>query len=631
MVTRVRRLVPGSRVLRGTGAPCSDAKHQKPISKKGKGVSYAKRRGVVMTTKNTSTTKRLPTGVMLNAYPDSIGKTLSDTVAMLKRPELKDAFSLFYILPTFFHSDLDRGFSVIDYDLNEDLVSRNDLDELSGLNIGLKFDLVLNHLSVGSPQFQDMLIHGDQSRYKDFFIDWNDFWRHHGEMSQHGYRIPKEEYLQQLFMRKPGLPILKVRFPDASERPYWNTFYQEVIYREIVPEDLAEIDGLEHDQRLDVAATVNDALKTKVNLLEVDLGENFHYTAEVLSLVERKRSYLGQMDLNAESQLVWDFYEETLRKLRDYGAKLVRLDAFAYLHKKPGMTNFFNTPGTWEYLERLKGIAEKYDLILLPEIHSEYGYGLHEEVADKGFPIYDFFLPGLLIDALDRGTNKHLLRWISELNEKGIATINMLGCHDGIPVLDLRGKEVFGLSKSGLLTDEQIDAVIERILNRGGRVKNLYGPDGKKISYYQVNATFFSALGEDEKKLLLSRAIQMFMPGIPQVWYLDLFAGKNDYEAADNAGTAGHKEINRTTLILSEIEQGLKRSIVQDQIQLMRLRNTSPAFDGILKIADTEGHRLQLTWESPTCAATLKANLRDFSFTVEIKDETGGDQLLTYA
>ena len=100
-------------------------------------------------------------------------------------------------------------------------------------------------------------------------------------------------------------------------------------------------------------------------------------------------------------------------------------------------------------------------------------------------------------------------------------------------------------------------------MDRGGRVKNLYGPDGKKISYYQVNATFFSALGEDEKKLRLARAIQMFMPGIPQVWYLDLFAGKNDYAAADSGATAGHKEINRTTLTMNDIEQGLKRPVVQ--------------------------------------------------------------------
>ena len=51
-------------------------------------------------------------GVMLNAYPDSIGERLSDTVGMLKMPEFKDVFSLFYILPTFFNSDLDRGFSI---------------------------------------------------------------------------------------------------------------------------------------------------------------------------------------------------------------------------------------------------------------------------------------------------------------------------------------------------------------------------------------------------------------------------------------------------------------------------------------------------------------------------------------
>ena len=32
-------------------------------------------------------TGRLPRGVMLNAYPDSIGRNLSDIVSMLKRPE----------------------------------------------------------------------------------------------------------------------------------------------------------------------------------------------------------------------------------------------------------------------------------------------------------------------------------------------------------------------------------------------------------------------------------------------------------------------------------------------------------------------------------------------------------------
>jgi len=164
----------------------------------------------------------------------------------------------------------------------------------------------------------------------------------------------------------------------------------------------------------------------------------------------------------------------------------------------------------------LRGIANKYDLTIFPEIHAEYGSGIYEEVTDKGYPIYDFFFPGLVIDALDRGTNEALLRWIAEIETKGLKTINMLGCHDGIPVLVLRGKRVNDPYCPGLLSDEQIEATVERIISRGGRVKNLFGHDGTKIAYYQVNATFFSALGEDERKLLLSRAVQMFMPGISE-------------------------------------------------------------------------------------------------------------------
>ncbi len=584
-----------------------------------------------MNTKTTSTHENLPTGVMLNAYPDSVGGTLSDIVSMLQKPEFKDVFSLFYILPTFFDSDLDRGFSIIDYDLNCELVSRQDLDALDKLGIRLKFDLVLNHLSVGSPQFQDMLKYGDGSEYKDFFIDWNEFWRTHGEMGPEGYVIPRKDCLQMLFMRKPGLPILKVRFPDGTDRPYWNTFYQEVKHQRISPQDLAGIEGIGPDEAEEITTIVNAAIDVRRAPAVIDLGRFSDYTEDVISVVERKRSYLGQMDLNARSEGVWDFYDETLKKLRDYGATLIRLDAFAYLHKQPGMVNFFNKPGTWEYLERLKQMADKYDLILLPEIHSEYGYGLHEEVANEGFPIYDFFFPGLVIDALDRGKNDHLLRWIDELTTKGIKTINMLGCHDGIPVLDLKGKDIVGFSNEGLLSNEEIDAVIGRILDRGGRVKNLYGADGKKISYYQVNATFFSALGEDEQKLLLARAIQLFMPGIPQVWYLDLFAGKNDYEAADKGGTGGHKEINRTALTMSDIEQGLDKPIVRDQLQLLRLRNTSPAFNGRLEVINTEdAHRLHLKWENNGSTAILKADLRDRSFSIFHKDATGKESVLPY-
>ncbi|MEY6432940.1 glycosidase [Thioalkalicoccus limnaeus] len=563
-----------------------------------------------------SGSQTLPRGVMFNAYPDSIGRRLSDAVALLKRPELENAFSLFYILPTFFNSDLDRGFSVVDYDLNPDLVSPEDLDELGKLAILLKFDLVLNHLSVRSPQFQHLLQFGDASDYKSFFVDWNEFWRHHGEPDVDGQMMPKPEYLKRLFMRKPGVPVLKVRFPDGSERPYWNTFYQEKTYGEMTTEDFVGIGGLSEEEAGQLAEIVNRAVQLGVNLNDLDLHEYSQHKHSVIAVTERKCQYLGQMDLNPRSDLVWAFYDDTLRKLRDYGAKIVRLDAFAYLHKEPGEANFFNKPGTWDYLERLRRIAEKYGLIVFPEIHAQYGTGLHEEVAEQGYPIYDFFFPGLVIDAIERATNEHLLRWIEEIQQKNLQTINMLGCHDGIPVLDLRGCETPGGIQGGLLGDEQIEAVIDRITERGGRVKNLYGPDGKKIAYYQVNATFFSALGEDERKLRVARAIQMFMPGLPQVWYLDLFAGKNDYAAADAGGAGGHKEINRTNLSIEEVERGLERRIVQDQLRLIRLRNNSPAFDGELRICRTDPHLLELQWVNADCRATLQADLREHSLLV---------------
>jgi len=569
----------------------------------------------------------LPRGVIFTAYPDSIGENLSDTIAMLSRPEFEDVFSLFYVLPTFFHSDLDGGFSVIDYDLEEELATHEDLEALRKLGIAMKFDLVLNHLSVASPQFEDMVANGDDSPYRDFFIDWNKFWQGNGEMSPEGYIVPDKEHLDKLFMRKPGLPILMVRFPDGSERPYWNTFYQEVNYVELNADDLAGIETLTPAQVETVIGLANAAIRDKTPVSEVDFGELASVKDKVVHVVEGKRTYLGQMDLNAKSEKVWEFYDETLKKLSSYGAKVIRLDAFAYLHKEVGEPNFFNKPGTWDYLARIRDIAEKYELTLLQEIHSQHGKGLHAEVAAEGYPIYDFFFPGLVIDALDQGTRRHLIRWIDELLEKDISTVNMLGCHDGIPVLDL---EDFGDDENALISHGEIDAIVDRVLDRGGRVKNLFGADGKKISYYQVNATFFSALGEDERKLLLARAIQMFMPGVPQVWYLDLFAGINDYEAADRGGTGGHKEINRTRLTAEDVEAGLKRDVVLKQLEIMRLRRTTSAFLGGLTVHDTPDHLLHMTRSNDGSYASLLADLRGHSFTITCMDEDGTQHTLSY-
>ena len=364
--------------------------------------------------------KNISNGVMLNIYPDSIGEKFRDSVSMLKMAEFKDVFSFIYVLPTFFNSDLDRGFSIIDYDINKDLVDPKDLKDLNELQIKLKFDIVLNHLSVASPQFKDMLKFGNESKFKDFFINWNEFWEGNGVKNEDGIVIPKPEFLNKLFMRKSGLPILKVRFPDGTEQPYWNTFYQQITYNPIAVRDLKNIKGLTEEQSLFIVTGINTAIRDNQDFTTINFEDCAPFKSEILQIVEQKRSYLGQMDVNAASPLVWDFYEEILKKLSGYGCTILRLDAFAYLHKQVGESNFFNKPGTWEYLERIKKIAQQNNLMLLPEIHAEYGLHLHDEVANEGYYIYDFFLPGLTIHTIENQTSNALLSWAKEIIAKDI-------------------------------------------------------------------------------------------------------------------------------------------------------------------------------------------------------------------
>lgn len=550
-------------------------------------------------------------GPMLNAYPDSVGGTLSDIVRFLKKPEIKDAFRSFYILPSIYNTDMDRGFSVIDYELNELLASREDLRDLEELGIDLKLDFILNHASVLSKQFQDIIKNGEKSTYCDFFVEWNKFWEGHGRMTEEGYIQPDPELIENMFFRKPGLPILMVRMPDGKNIPYWNTFYQEVCYEPINEQDLMGAMEIQYGVAEVLAEMVNKALKAGKKPSEIKFGSFERYQEKIIELLESRKKYLGQMDLNIKSPLVWEHYDNTLRTLAGYGAKIVRLDAFAYAPKGPGKKNFLNDPETWELLERVQGLADKYELNLLPEIHASYREGIYKVLAEKGYMTYDFFLPGLIIQALESKKGDALAKWARELVDSNIRVVNMLGCHDGIPLLDLKG----------MLPDEEIETLIDIIVRRGGLVKNLHG---QKNVYYQVNATYYSALGEDDRKMLLARALQLFMPGKPQVWYLDLFAGKNDNEAVALAGAGGHKEINRTNLEGELAEELMEKEVVSRQIEMLKFRSNSPAFGFDAKMTFShKASNLEITWRNHGCEAELKADLGTCQFTIKGTDALG--------
>ena len=222
---------------------------------------------------------------------------------------------------------MDRGFSVVSYELNRLTADENSLACIRNAGIDLKLDFILNHLSVLSPQFQDVIRKGDASAYKDFFINWNEFWKGYGAMTEEGYILPDEKYIREMFFRKPGLPILTVRFPDGRNVPYWNTFYQEVRYDAPDTQDLMRAMSLQYGEATELASLIADGLAAGLTPAALQLGRYEAYRAQAVDWLESRRKYLGQMDLNLRSPLVWEYYDRTLATLQKYGASIVRLDA----------------------------------------------------------------------------------------------------------------------------------------------------------------------------------------------------------------------------------------------------------------------------------------------------------------
>lgn len=550
-------------------------------------------------------------GAMLNAYPDSLGKNLSETVRFLSRPELKDAFHGFYILPSVFNTDLDHGFSVINYELCTELARKEDLDALREMGLDLIFDMLLNHLSVLSPQFQDILKHGEDSPSRGFFINWNRFWEGKGPMGPDGCIHPTPEHFHSLTIHADHLPVLMVRMPDGQETPFWCSFYQQIVYPEPDLFDLLEVAGGHYTTARRLAERIGSELRAGRVPDEMDWSGFESCREAAIAWLRAHRHYLGQLDLDIRSPELWAWYDSVLAQLSGHGASIIRLDAFSRLHKAAGRVNFMNEPETWEILRRLRDMAKAHGLTVLPEVHSPYRTMAHRKIAACGAMPYDYFLPGLLIDALDTGDASWLYAWLQEQLTLDIRPINMLGSHDGIPIRDLRG----------LLPDERIDAMAERMVERGGRRKLIHG---ERTETYQLITTYFEALGRDEQKLLAARAIQMFMPSTPQIWYLDLLAGLNDEEALRQIPKPDNREVNRHSYTLEEAEAQLGRPIVTKQLELLRMRSSHPAFapESRIYAEQPDTNILRIERRNGDAFAGLEVNVKTATYSISLSGET---------
>ena len=152
------------------------------------------------------------------------------------------------------------------------------------------------------------------------------------------------------------------------------------------------------------------------------------------------------------------------------------------------------------------------------------------------------------------------------------------------------------------------------------------GSTGKKI-VYQINCAYYSAVGEDDDAYLLSRALQFFTPGIPQVYYMGLLAGENDYELMRR--TNYDRNISRHDYTVEEIRERVTKPVVRKLCRLMQFRNDYPVFDGEMTVHDTADDILQISWQEGALKAVLTARLAAKRFDITYLDRDGSGKTLT--
>ncbi len=308
-----------------------------------------------------------------------------------------------------------------------------------------------------------------------------------------------------------------------------------------------------------------------------------------------------QIDINCKSDTAKQFIKDNLTTLCQHGISMIRLDAFAYATKKAGTSCFFLEPEVWELMDGCQEIVKDYGTVLLPEIHEHYT--MQKKIAAKDYYVYDFALPMLLIHGLYYGQSKYLKHWLEICPRKQFTTLDT---HDGIGVVDVKD----------LLPDQEIQRTKEDIFRYGANVKKIYNTAAyNNLDIYQVNCSYYSALGDDDDAYLLARAVQMFAPGIPQVYYVGLLAGKNDLKLLEE--TKVGRNINRHYYSLEEIEQETKRPVVKKLLELMQFRNDHPAFDGEFILEDCGDNELVILRKNGMHFARLRADFETKKYTIE--------------
>jgi sucrose phosphorylase len=139
--------------------------------------------------------------------------------------------------------------------------------------------------------------------------------------------------------------------------------------------------------------------------------------------------------------------------------------------------------------------------------------------------------------------------------------------------------------------------------NSGGASRLATGAAASNLDLYQVNCTFYDALARNDRDYLLARALQLFVPGVPQVYYVGLLAGENDLELLARSRVG--RDINRHYYRYDEALAALRRPVVANLCALIRLRNTHAAFGGTFSVEESADTELVMRWQNGAELALL--------------------------
>ncbi len=292
----------------------------------------------------------------------------------------------------------------------------------------------------------------------------------------------------------------------------------------------------------------------------------------------------------------------TLKKLLDRGAKWVRLDAIAYLWKELG-TSCIHLPQTHEVVKLLRLLMNAYDsrsvLVTETNVSHEQNISYFGNGEAESSVIYNFTLAPLLVHTFLSGSAKKLHEWTVGLNEclpsatstpatssadsQDRTYLNFIASHDGI---GLRPVE-------GVLSAKEIDQMIAAADQAGGTHSHYDTSDGKRP--YELNVPLFDLFCSMSKmqgrpelgaaSYLAAHAIMLSLPGVP-AFYLHSLLCAPGVKAGDHRGTRAWqpRDFNRQKLLTSELDemldadQGLRRSVLEELLQLIHIRQSEPAF-----------------------------------------------------